>query len=260
MCYPKEPCRFVSPSVLKKVWPEMHRQGYCTDEKKYLALFSEAAGFKVIGEASTNYSKRPLFDGTPERIYSFNSNSKILYIMRNPIDRAISHYWHAVKREGETRPIEKAIMTDSHYIDAGDYAFQLNPYLKLFGSNNVKAITIEQFNKNQKLELNKIFSWLEVVNLDEIKDLNKRIHVTGDIVFQMRDFGSLNDSTLKLYKEIIKPHFPRVFRIIFKLLFYKPIKPKNISTNYIREYLHHIYEPKVDTLSKLLGKEFSEWL
>ena len=53
----------------------------------------------------TNYTKQPLVKGVPEKIRKFNPESRLIYIMRDPIQRTISHYWHRVRWEGEWRPI-----------------------------------------------------------------------------------------------------------------------------------------------------------
>ena len=50
------------------------------------------------GESSTHYTKLPIFQGVPERLFRFNPEARLIYIMRNPFDRVVSHYWHALRR------------------------------------------------------------------------------------------------------------------------------------------------------------------
>src|SRR5271168_2107075 len=101
MSSPKEPCHFVDPQVLRGVWPEMWRNGYWASDARYLALFARAGSAAVIGEASVFYSQEPLFAGVPERIVAFNQDARFIYIMRDPVERTISHYWHRVRWWGE---------------------------------------------------------------------------------------------------------------------------------------------------------------
>ena len=49
-----------------------------------------------IGESSTHYSMRPLEPNIAPRIHSYNRQSKILYVVRDPVDRAVGNYWHFV--------------------------------------------------------------------------------------------------------------------------------------------------------------------
>ena len=56
---------------------------------KYNSLFSDWIDESIIGEASVSYLFYP---NVPERIKIYNDNSKIIIMLRNPIDRAFSHY------------------------------------------------------------------------------------------------------------------------------------------------------------------------
>ena len=65
MSSPKEPCHFVDPRVLRHAWPGIWRQGYWRSQERYLSLFKAAQDVAVIAEASTVYSKLPMFSGVP---------------------------------------------------------------------------------------------------------------------------------------------------------------------------------------------------
>ncbi len=47
--------------------------------------------------------------------------------MRDPIERAISQYWHAVRKSGETRAMIQAMRRNKSYLNIGNYAMQLEP-------------------------------------------------------------------------------------------------------------------------------------
>lgn len=71
---------------------EAYEKGY----QHYLNQF-EYLQNKIVGEKTPTYS---YLKKCPERIYDFNANVKLIWIFRNPVDRAYSNYWHAVKRGG----------------------------------------------------------------------------------------------------------------------------------------------------------------
>lgn len=54
----------------------------------YESFFHEGIGKKAIGEIS-GYLITP---GVPQRIYDYNPDMRLLFFLRNPIDRAYSHY------------------------------------------------------------------------------------------------------------------------------------------------------------------------
>lgn len=111
---------------------------FCVDENfkrgkdyyinKYFNIDIEK--FKVIGEKSTSY----LTDNkTPERIYSLFPSMKLIFVLRNPIERAISNYWFSVKNNIENESFEYAIKNEErrisniHMKDFSDHPFA---YLK----------------------------------------------------------------------------------------------------------------------------------
>jgi hypothetical protein len=64
----------------------------CKGLSWYKSLFRNKG--KYAFEASTNYTKRHIFPGVPERMYSILPKVKLIYILRDPIERIVSHYIH----------------------------------------------------------------------------------------------------------------------------------------------------------------------
>ena len=65
-------------------------------------------------------------------------------MVRDPIDRILSHYLHNVGAGYETRPIEEALGgPSSSYIARSRYAMQLAPYLEAFGAERVLVVANE---------------------------------------------------------------------------------------------------------------------
>ncbi len=70
MSDPKEPCYFVDPQDLKRIFPLMWRQQYWKSERDFLQLFDAAADAPIVGEASVFHAYLPLAPGVAERIAS----------------------------------------------------------------------------------------------------------------------------------------------------------------------------------------------
>ena len=60
----------------------------------YSSLFTRVGNKQLCGEASTNYTRWPQVDGVPELIQQIIPNVKLIYIMRDPVERAFSHFVH----------------------------------------------------------------------------------------------------------------------------------------------------------------------
>ena len=97
-------------------------QGYWRSQEAYLELFNASGSRPYVGEASVYYTHLPLATGVADRIFRFNPDARLIYIMRDPVERTISHYWHRVIHNNELRPIALAIKNDRQYCDVSYYA------------------------------------------------------------------------------------------------------------------------------------------
>ena len=57
--------------------------------EKYHNLFSDKKDEEIFGESSVSYLYYP---EVPKRIKEYNTEAKIIIMLRNPVDRAFSHY------------------------------------------------------------------------------------------------------------------------------------------------------------------------
>jgi hypothetical protein len=131
----KEPNFFSGPERFKGKWN--------LGEHWYRTLFGDESG--LTGEASTSYTKFPRGKRVPERIRSLNPNAKLIYLVRHPVDRAISHYLHSVLADREMRTIHDSLLkaTGSNYVEVSCYYLQLEQYLPFFPRENICALSSE---------------------------------------------------------------------------------------------------------------------
>jgi hypothetical protein len=157
---PKEPTYFLTREQLLDVLPGVEKRGFWRGEEYYLKLFEAAGDRTVVGEASANYARLPRVPGVAEKIHAFNPQARILFILRDPVARTISHYWYMVRFFGERRDLLTAIREDPDYVDTSNYALQLRPYLALFGRERVLAITTEALASNRRTTMAGVYRWL----------------------------------------------------------------------------------------------------
>jgi hypothetical protein len=131
---------------------------------EYEALFDPV--FRVRGEASPNYTAFPLRRGTPERIKQAIPDAKLIYLVRDPVERTVSHFYHRVSTEGERRSLRDALgdLTDpySPYICPSFYASQLDQYLQHFGQEQILVIDQASLLTDRHATLREIFAFLSV--------------------------------------------------------------------------------------------------
>ncbi len=120
---------------------------------------------KIHGEACTTYSFIPVFKNVAEKIYNIcPPDVKLIYLVRDPIERAISSYIYNYKGYGEHRPYEQVFADPENveYIIRGKYYYQLEEYLKYFNPEQIMVVSSEQLDKNRIATLKRIFKFLGV--------------------------------------------------------------------------------------------------
>ena len=86
---------------------------------------------EIRGETSPHYTNLPRFEGVAERMRELlGDGARLIYMVRDPIERMLSHYLHNVGGGYESRPMAEALADpDSAYVARSRYAMQLEPYL-----------------------------------------------------------------------------------------------------------------------------------
>lgn len=127
----------------------------------YHRLYSPGEG-QICGEASTMYTGLPESQGTASRLFAYNPNLRLVYIMRQPVERVISNYSHDLVRGFVKSQPEVAVFEDPGYINRSRYAVQIRPYLELFPQENVLLMVFEEYIANQVRALEQIAAFLGV--------------------------------------------------------------------------------------------------
>ena len=148
-------------------------------KNEYLKLFQDVKDEVAIGEATPSYLWDPQ---SPKLIHQVIPDAKIIIILRDPIERAFSHYLLTVRFGQETGTfsdaIKKALKAKPDFsgaiIEAGFYGQQVTRYLECFEKKKIKIIIFEEFIKNIKSTMKEILEFLEVSV--PITDSFKKIH------------------------------------------------------------------------------------
>lgn len=137
-----------------------HDEIYAQGLEWYASLFADAAPGDLRGESSTDYTKLPDYPRALERMKATVPDAKLIYMMRHPIDRLISHYTHEQLVWRMQIPIDEAIDKHPELIWYGCYGMQIEPYLDAYGPENVLPIFFERFIQNGPDELRRVCRFL----------------------------------------------------------------------------------------------------
>lgn len=248
MSEPKEP-GFFTPEV----------GYYPVDSEWYLALFADGAGHRYRGESSTHYAKRPVLEGAADRIAAFvDEEPRFLYLMRDPVDRAVSHYWHNVRKHTEHRGIRQALREVPEYLAVSDYAMQLEPYFDRFGRDSVFAATFESLVERSTETIAGVLDWLGLPPLPPEEEL-RRDNARPDQFTRVRGHGLLDRFARTSLWERLSPLAPGWLKGLGKRASYAPAEAADPETEAAIEEFRPEMQRKVRELERLLGRHFPEW-
>jgi hypothetical protein len=258
MSDPKEPTHFVDGAELRSVSRRAWEAGYWRDRSRYLDLFAGAGGARIRGESSTAYAKRPRLGGVPERIANTAPDARIVYILRDPVERTISHYLHAVQWNGEHRLPLAAIRDDPHYREVSHYAMQLAPYGRVFGSERVHVLTLEELKADPARVARALFTWLEVDPDHEPPRLERRNATPTDVVHQ-RGPALLRRARSAGPVEYLKRGLPWRVRALARRVLDAPVDRESEAMRELVDWLRPIQRRETEELEGTLNRTFPEW-
>lgn len=233
---------------------------------RYLKLFAKAHNESYLGEASPAYTILPWSKGVAKRIFQFNSLAKIIYIMRDPFDRIVSHYRHYLDRGEETRVLSEAVRQSCEFLILSYYAYQLKPYLESFPRDAVYIDTFESMKESPISFYKRLFLWLGV-DADFIPpDINKRFHLSGSRGQPWNDASSIVKFARYIKRNAL---FNRLIPRAVKNLVVKYL-PKNsnprfnpanlrIEIDKTRKMLLPILAKWISELEEITGRSYDVW-
>lgn len=126
----------------------------------YESLFAAGAEAQLRGESSTHSTKLPTHPHALERIRKHVPDARLVYVMRHPIDRLVSHYVHEWTERRIDGSIDEAVERHPELVAYGCYAMQLRPYLESFGPARVLPVFFDRLRATPQAELERVCAFL----------------------------------------------------------------------------------------------------
>lgn len=241
-----------------------YHAGFVQEWDHYCKLFKHAGNAKAIGELSTSY----LFSTVAAReIRETLGDIKIIICLRNPIERAYSHYrmnlWtgnskapNFMQALREDQAHEPKVWGNAHlYIEIGMYYEQVRRYYDHFSAGNIKVIFSSDLRKDTLKVVQELYAFLGVDAKFE-PDISERFNEVFTPKFKGLTWF-LNKSGIRpLMKRITGGGFKKA---VVKLMF-KGKDEKGEITAEERAYLIDIYREDIQKLSLLLHRDLNSWL
>lgn len=117
-------------------------------------------GAKVRGEASPNYTAFPQHIGVPERMATLVPDAKLIYLLRDPLERVAAHWVHNFAKRREKGDLAATLAhPNTSYLQRSQYAMQLQQFLNHFPRESIMILDQEDFRKDRAETLRRVFEF-----------------------------------------------------------------------------------------------------
>ena len=223
----------IKPALTKEI--NFFNWSYDKPQNWYSAHFPT----KLKKKISKNVFKKPFLTGEATPLYLFNSqvpkrmfkiipNVKIIVVLRNPIDRAYSHYHDLGVRLGkEKRTFDDAIQSELkileeknyvvtdydgdftdrlyQYVTRGIYLDHLKIWMETFHKKQFLILKTEDLENNPTEILSDVFEFLSLPSYDKV-NFEKKHNVSK--------YEPMSDSSRRILKEFFKPYNKNLYEFL----------------------------------------------
>ncbi len=248
--------------------PSAMWKGLVGNIKEYQAFFSDPLRDNqlVRGEVSSVYMHFPT---SISRMQYYVPSVKLIAILRDPCERAYSHYLYNVRdgREKE-RTFLKAIQRDDNarkqseankyfgYLEKGLYFEQLSPYFQSFRRDQIMTLLYEDFCSNPEASMKKLYEYIGVdyqIDIDYRKRYNESYIPRSRAVYS---FMHGNSNLRQFIRSFVPTSYKKAIRQTINRLNVagrKDCDPESLN------FLIQFYREDTAKLERLIGIDLTDW-
>lgn len=238
-------------------------------QQEYLQLFEAAPEYvKYVGESSPLYLPSP---GAARRIKDFSPDAKIICLLRNPVDRAISHFTRFLQiegyRPGEISPIlSRGVPTHlsdwwDYFVRLGMYSHQLKRYLLQFTEDSVYVGFYDVLAQKPEVLSRQLAEFLEL-ETQLVLHPSRALNRSGSASPLSRLLAAVPDIAKRMLRELAPSEVYR--RLVFlRHTFEDRFGSDNVQDLIPQSWrgnLLEVYYRDIEELEELLGCNLSRWL
>jgi hypothetical protein len=215
---------------------------------RYHRLFDNPAAL-AWGEASTSYSFVCEYPHVPSRLHEYNAELKLIYMLRDPVERIISHYAHRRMRGLAHKSPEVEIGRKSDYLERSKYGNVLREYEGIFPRSQMLVLLFDRYVADPDSALREIAGFLRVPSVP-IASTSARNRSTGS--------NRSANSPMYYLDRLLAHSPPLVRRVAGSRVTLKLAKKPQLSPQFKRE-LWDALRDDVALVETYLGTELSAW-
>lgn len=246
------------------LYPLQENPLYLSNNKRVESYFNGATSKQLLGEGTTSY----LWDSkAPKNLFHHNKNAKIIAILRNPVERLISHYRYWLQLGViANQNILDTIKERPEMLELGNYSTQLIRYYDLFPNKQILILLFDDLltNSNQILISTEEFlgvhkfipdNMTQIVNKSEQARFWRINRMISKMKFFVREKGIDYDKISYISKKL---GFGSPLNRFIQMN--KSNNKRKIGVNHkVEQYLFEQYANEIPVLEKLIKRDLSKW-
>ncbi len=215
----------------------------------YRSQFDEQRATWV--DVSVDYAQRSPEHDSADLIRRVAPNATLVYLVRNPVERAVSHYMHHVFKGLETRSLaETMTLGPAHHpqLNASRYYYQLEAYLPWFDRSQIMLFDFDELVQDSRRVCRRIFERVGVDPDFEHPEMSRVFNVATEKRYPTR-----------LGRRLMQLPAGRAVRTALLSPFERRMT-RPVLDEAQREQLIEYLRPDVEALQKWWGRDLSHWL
>jgi len=224
----------------------------------YKRQFSDQQPFLATGEFSIDYMYYP---EVAAKLHDLNTSLKVLFILRDPVNRAYSGYWMSRRNHANFPPFSDFISPDSEIVARGFYHRQIERYRALFPDDQLKILIYEHIPRDPFAFLAEVFRFLDI-------DVTFRPTSAEQIIAETKAMNPRISSVFYRYAS----RMLRVQPVLWTWRHFKQVtgvKQRKFVSGSLSKYptmhpddharLSDIYREETEKIFTLIGRRIPEW-
>lgn len=246
------------PAIDMSAWKELNfflRDDWRDGLEWYAAQFGDAP---VRGESSPGYTLAPYLPSTAERMHAVLPGAKLVYLVRDPVDRAVANFTELVMHRLESRPIDVAL-TDfddpaNPHLCGSRYGSQVQRFLAHYPPESLLVLDHEELLVNRRQVLRRVFAFLDVdpdfdsPEFDRLHNVRASKVRYNDLGMWLLRRGWFTERTGSVRGPLVRP---------LRAVLSRPIDDR-LAPQARRLLAAHL-RPEVDKLAQLTGFRSTTW-
>lgn len=219
----------------------------------YAELFADAPPDATIGEVSPHYMISPV---APRKMQETVPDVKLIFSLRDPVKRAYSVYWHAVRLGQEPRPPEEAFTEADYRVRNGRYYELLQPWYETFASSQIKVVLFDDIVSDPVGVYQDICRFIGV---DDQFVPDTTVRNQGG-AYKNERLGLLMERVKKnALTQTLVPHLPDGVRDRLAGVRGSNFEAPPPMPDSVHDFLNDYFAADIDQLEGLLGRNLDSW-